>query len=96
MLDEGWMRHLYPPLREKPMGPIQSLGLRPLLLRSLSLHPSLFLGPSLSGPSLSDPSQFTDPSPSSYHLWRKEGVGGPLRPEICPFLGPLPLQGMAP
>lgn len=90
MLGEGWMRHLPPPLREKPMGLTQSLGLRPLLLRSLSLHPSLFLGPSLS-----DPSQFTDLSPSSYHLWRKEGVGGPLRPEICPFLGPLPLQGMA-
>ena len=72
------------------MGLTQSLGLRPLLLRSLSWHPSLFLGPSLL-----DPSQFIDPSLSSYHLWRKEGVGGPLRPEICPFLGPFPLQGMA-
>lgn len=90
MLGEGWMRYLHPPVREKPMGLNQSLGLRPLLLRSLSWDPSLVLGPSLL-----DPSQFTDPSPSSYHLWRKEGVGGPLRHEICPFLGPFPLQGMA-
>lgn len=89
MLGKGWMRHLHPLLRERPMGLTQSLGLRPLLLQSLSWVPSLFLGPSLL-----DPSQFIDPSPS-YHLWRKEGVGGLLKQEICPLLGPFPLQGMA-
>lgn len=90
MLGEGWMRYLHPPLRERPTGLTQSLGLRPLLWRSLSWDPSSVLGPSLS-----EPRRFTDQSPSSYHLWRKEGVGGPLKPEICPFLGPFPLQGMA-
>lgn len=89
------MRYLHPSLRGKPMGLTQSPALKQSLLQNLTSGPNLFLGPSLLDPSLLDPNQFTDQNPPSYRLWRKDGVGVPLKQGICPFLGPYPLQEMA-